>query len=120
MQYSIKTCKHKIVFSQAILADKTLYVSGLLGMDPQGQLVCGGAAAQTKQALDNLKHVLAAGGSSLEAVVKTTILLASMDDFQDVNQVYAQCKYRYFNHNDAPHSVELCTNRMKHSDLQVP
>ncbi|CAG4950196.1 unnamed protein product [Colias eurytheme] len=77
-------------YSQAILADKTLYVSGVLGMDPQAQLVCGGAEAQAKQALDNLKHILEAGGSSLAGVVKTTILLLNMDDFQAVNQVYAQ------------------------------
>ncbi|XP_075979119.1 reactive intermediate imine deaminase A homolog UK114 [Anticarsia gemmatalis] len=77
-------------YSQAILADKTLYVSGVLGMDPDAQLVCGGAEAQTKQALDNLRHVLEAGGASLESVVKTTILLARMDDFQVVNQVYAE------------------------------
>lgn len=80
-------------FSQAILAnDKTLYVSGVLGMDPQAQLVCGGAEAQTRQALNNLKYVLEAGGASLASVIKTTILLARMDDFQAVNQVYAECK----------------------------
>ncbi|XP_050351664.1 2-iminobutanoate/2-iminopropanoate deaminase [Nymphalis io] len=76
-------------YSQAILADKTLYVSGVLGLDHQAQLVCGGAESQTRQALDNLKHVLEAGGSSLAGVVKTTILLSNMDDFQVVNQIYA-------------------------------
>lgn len=64
-------------------------------MDPQGQLVCGGAEAQTRQALENLKRVLDAGGASLESVVKTSILLARMGDFQVVNQVYAECKYFY-------------------------
>ncbi|KAJ0178291.1 hypothetical protein K1T71_006114 [Dendrolimus kikuchii] len=77
-------------YSQAILADKTLYVSGVLGMDSEAQLVCGGAEVQTRQALDNLKHVLEAGGASLESVVKTTILLANIEDFQSVNQVYAE------------------------------
>ncbi|OWR51745.1 2-iminobutanoate/2-iminopropanoate deaminase-like [Danaus plexippus] len=77
-------------YSQAILAGNTLYVSGLLGMDSQARLVCGGAEAQTRQALENLKQVLEAGGSSLLAVVKTTVLLANMDDFQVVNQVYAE------------------------------
>ena len=61
-------------------------------MDAQAQLVCGGAEAQTRQALSNLKHVLEAGCASLASVVKTTILLARMDDFQVVNQVYAECK----------------------------
>ncbi|XP_037303022.1 2-iminobutanoate/2-iminopropanoate deaminase-like [Manduca sexta] len=78
-------------YSQAILADKTLYVSGVLGMDQQSQLVCGGAEAQTRQILTNLKHILEAGGASLESVIKTTILLVNMDDFQTVNKIYAEC-----------------------------
>lgn len=80
-----------IYCSQAILTDNTLYVSGVLGMDPDGQLVCGGAEAQTRQALNNMKHVLEAGNASLSSVVKTTILLARMDDFELVNQIYADC-----------------------------
>lgn len=86
-------------FSQAILVDKTLYVSGVLGLNPEAQLVCGGAEEETREALNNLKHVLEAGGASLESVVKTTILLANMDDFQIVNQVYAECKYLLALHN---------------------
>ncbi|XP_026762778.1 2-iminobutanoate/2-iminopropanoate deaminase [Galleria mellonella] len=77
-------------YSQAILADKTLYISGVLGLDANAQLVSGGAAAQTRQVLDNMRHILEAGGASLASVVKTTILLANMDDFQAVNQVYAE------------------------------
>ncbi|XP_039749757.1 2-iminobutanoate/2-iminopropanoate deaminase-like [Pararge aegeria] len=77
-------------YSQAILVDHTLYVSGVLGLDPQAKLVDGGAEAQTQQALSNLKHVLEAGGSSLDAVVKTTILLGDIDDFKTVNEVYGK------------------------------
>ncbi|KAF9419024.1 hypothetical protein HW555_004351 [Spodoptera exigua] len=77
-------------YSQAILADKTLYVSGVLGMDPSAQLVSGGAEAQARQALENLRLVLEAGGASLESVVKTTIYLARMEDFQAINQVYGE------------------------------
>lgn len=62
-------------------------------MDPQAQLVEGGAEAQARQALDNLRHVLEAGGASLDSVVKCTILLDKMEDFQAVNQVYSECKY---------------------------
>ncbi|CAF4928882.1 unnamed protein product [Pieris macdunnoughi] len=76
-------------YSQAVLANNTLYVSGVLGATPDTKLVSG-AAAQTKQALENLKHILKAGGSSLAGVVKTTILLANLDDFADVNKVYAE------------------------------
>lgn len=77
-------------YSQAVLANNTLYVSGVLGATPDTKLVNGGAAAQTKQALENLKQILIAGGSSLAGVVKTTILLANLDDFADVNKVYAE------------------------------
>ncbi|KAJ2944368.1 hypothetical protein O0L34_g18369 [Tuta absoluta] len=77
-------------YSQAILADKTLYVSGVLGMDKEGQLVWGGTERETRQALDNMKHVLEAGGASLLSVVKVTILLADMKDFKTVNQVYSE------------------------------
>lgn len=60
-------------------------------MNPEAQLVPGGAEAQAKQALDNLKHVLEAGGASLESVIKTTILLANMEDFPAVNKIYSEC-----------------------------
>lgn len=80
-------------FSQAILADKTLYVSGVLGLDTDARLVYGGAAAQARQALENLKHILESGGACLESVLKTTILLSDMQEFQAVNKVYAECKY---------------------------
>ena len=75
------------------MADTTLYVSGVLGMDPQAQLVEGGAEAEAQQALDNLRHVLEAGGASLDSVVKCTILLSKIEDFQAVNKIYANCKY---------------------------
>ncbi|PZC71319.1 2-iminobutanoate/2-iminopropanoate deaminase [Helicoverpa armigera] len=77
-------------YSQAILAEKTLYVSGVLGMDAQSQLVPGGAEGQARQALNNLKQILGAGGATIDSVVKTTILLAKMEDFQAVNQVYSE------------------------------
>lgn len=80
-----------VYFSQAVLVDKTLYVSGVLGMTPDAQLVSGGIKAQTKQALDNLQHILVAGGASLQSVVKTTILLANLGDFDAFNKVYAEC-----------------------------
>lgn len=73
--------------------NNTLYISGVLGLDREAQLVCGGVEAEARQALENLKHVLAAGGASLDSVVKTTILLNDMNDFRSVNQVYAECEY---------------------------
>ncbi|XP_068618598.1 rutC family protein HP_0944 [Battus philenor] len=76
-------------YSQAVLADKTLYVSGVLGMDACSNMICG-IEGQTRQALGNLKLILEAGETSLKGVLKTTLLLANMEDFPIVNKVYAE------------------------------
>lgn len=82
-----------LIFSQAILANNTtLYVSGVLGLDRDSQLVPGGVEAQTRQALCNLQHVLEAGGATFESVIKTTVLLGDIQDFKSVNQIYGECK----------------------------
>ncbi|XP_031551664.1 2-iminobutanoate/2-iminopropanoate deaminase-like isoform X1 [Actinia tenebrosa] len=77
------------VYSQAVIADKTMYISGQLGMDPKTmELVSDDAASQAKQALTNMGHILEAGGSAFNKVVKTTVLLGNINDFQAVNEVY--------------------------------
>ncbi|XP_026148735.1 2-iminobutanoate/2-iminopropanoate deaminase [Mastacembelus armatus] len=76
-------------YSQAVVVDRTVYVSGQLGMDPaSGQLVGGGVQAQTRQALMNMGEILKAAGCGYENVVKTTVLLADMNDFTHVNDIY--------------------------------
>ncbi|XP_055766842.1 2-iminobutanoate/2-iminopropanoate deaminase-like isoform X1 [Salvelinus fontinalis] len=76
-------------YSQAVVVDRTMYVSGQLGMDPaSGQLVEGGVQAQTKQALVNMGEILKEAGCGYDSVVKTTVLLADMNDFVSVNDVY--------------------------------
>ncbi|KAK0139389.1 2-iminobutanoate/2-iminopropanoate deaminase [Merluccius polli] len=78
-------------YSQAVVVDRTMYISGQLGMDPaSGQLVEGGVQAQTKQALVNMGEILKAATCSYDNVVKTTVLLADMNDFTKVNDVYKQ------------------------------
>ncbi|XP_017268623.1 2-iminobutanoate/2-iminopropanoate deaminase isoform X1 [Kryptolebias marmoratus] len=78
-------------YSQAVVVDRTMYISGQLGMDPvSGQLVDGGVQAQTRQALVNMGEILQTAGCSYENVVKTTVLLADMNDFTNVNDVYKQ------------------------------
>uniref|UniRef100_A0A8C7Y9R9 Reactive intermediate imine deaminase A homolog n=1 Tax=Oryzias sinensis TaxID=183150 RepID=A0A8C7Y9R9_9TELE len=80
-------------YSQAVLVDRTMFISGQLGMDPSTtQLVEGGVQAQTRQALVNLGEILKAAGCGYENVVKTTVLLANMNDFTSVNDVYKQCE----------------------------
>lgn len=76
-------------YHQAVRAGDYVFTSGQLGIDPAiGKLVAG-IEAQAQQVLANLAAVLAAAGASFEDVVKTTIFLADMGDFQAVNQIYA-------------------------------
>jgi 2-iminobutanoate/2-iminopropanoate deaminase len=78
-------------YSQAIVADGTVYTAGQVALDPQtGALVGETAGEQTDQVLKNLAAVLTASGSSLGQVVKTTVFLADMADFAAMNEVYAR------------------------------
>ncbi|XP_029920432.1 2-iminobutanoate/2-iminopropanoate deaminase [Myripristis murdjan] len=76
-------------YSQAVVADRTMYISGQLGLDvASGQLVGGGVQAQARQALVNMGEILKAAGCDFSNVVKTTVLLADINDFNSVNDVY--------------------------------
>ena len=78
-------------YNQAIVANGFVFVAGQLGIDPaSGQVVEGGIGAQTERVFANLEAILVAAGSSLEAVVKTTVFLTNLDDFAGMNEVYAR------------------------------
>jgi len=78
-------------YSQGIKAGCLIFLSGQLGLDPKtNDFAAGGVAEQTCQALTNLKHVIESGGSSMENVVKTTVFLKDMNDFQAMNAVYGE------------------------------
>ncbi|MCC7445893.1 MAG: reactive intermediate/imine deaminase [Anaerolineae bacterium] len=78
-------------YSQAIASNGFVYTAGQLGLDPAtGQLVEGGVAAQTEQALRNLSAVLTAAGTSIENVIKTTVYLHAISDFPHMNKVYGE------------------------------
>jgi len=78
-------------YSQAISTGPMVFVSGQIPLDPAtGIVVNGDIKAQTKRALTSVKEVLTAAGSSMEEVVKVTVFLTSMNDFADMNQVYAE------------------------------
>lgn len=78
-------------YSQAIKAGGFLYCSGQIPLIPgTGELVQGGIAEQTVQALDNLCQVLTAAGVDFSAVVKSTIYLVDLNDFTIVNDIYAR------------------------------
>ena len=77
-------------YSQGIANGGFVFVSGQLGIDPEGNMVEGGIAEQTEQVMKNLSAILQAGGSSLANVVKATIFLADLGDFQAMNDVYGR------------------------------
>ena len=81
-------------YSQAIEVNNLLFLSGQLPADPKtGNLVEGGIKEQTKQAFENIKSVLSAAGLTTDNIVKTTVFLADMSLFAEMNDVYAT----YFN-----------------------
>ena len=80
-------------YSQAVRANGFIFISGQGAMDPAtGKLAEGGIAEQTARALENLKGIVEAAGSSLDRAVKATVFLKDMNDFAAMNEVYG----RYF------------------------
>lgn len=77
-------------YSQAIKAGETVYVSGQLPIDPNtGNFAEGGIKELTAQSLTNIKHILEEAGLSMANVVKTSVFLADMNDFSEMNEAYA-------------------------------
>lgn len=78
-------------YSQAIEANGTIYVSGQLPINPAtGEFAEGGIKELTAQSLTNIKNILAEVGLTMANVVKTSVFLADMADFAEMNEVYAQ------------------------------
>lgn len=78
-------------YSQAVRAHGFLFTAGQVALDPEkGELVAGGISEQTTRVLDNLGAILAAAGSDLAQVVKTTVFLVDMADFSAMNEVYSR------------------------------
>ena len=83
-------------YSQAVKAGNMVFCSGQIPIDPQtGEFVSNKISEQTEQVLKNLSAVLEAAGTGLNNVVKTTVFLIDMNDFAQMNEVYA----KYFNEN---------------------
>ena len=77
-------------YSQAIRSGQLIYTSGQIALDPtSGELVGDDVQAQTQQVLRNVQAVLTSAGTSLANVIKTTVFLTHMSDFQAMNAVYA-------------------------------
>lgn len=77
-------------YSQAVAAGPFVFVSGQIPLNLQGEMVQGDIVLQTVQVLENLKAVLTAAGLTLKDVVKTTVFLADMADFAEMNRVYGE------------------------------
>ena len=78
-------------YSQAIRVGNLVYTSGQIPIDPAtGAFAEGGIKEQTRQSLTNVKAILEEAGTSLANVIKTTVFMADMNDFADMNSVYAE------------------------------
>jgi 2-iminobutanoate/2-iminopropanoate deaminase len=78
-------------YEQALKVDGWVFTSGQIALDPTtGAMVEGGIGAQTRQVLENLRAVLEAAGTSMSRVVKTTVYMTNLADFQKMNEVYAE------------------------------
>lgn len=89
-------------YSQAVIANGLIFAAGQVALDPRtGQLVPGDARIQTKRVMENIKAVLAAAGSSMDKVVKTTVFLRDLNDFGPMNEIYGE----YFQENPPARST---------------
>jgi 2-iminobutanoate/2-iminopropanoate deaminase len=78
-------------YSQAVLIDNTLFVSGQIAIDPSnGKLITVNIIQETSQVMKNISNILTSAGMSFSNIVKTSIFLKDMNDFPHVNEVYAQ------------------------------
>lgn len=86
-------------YSQAVLINNTLYTSGQIALDADsGELILSTIKEETKKVMENMKAVLKAADMDFSEVVKTSIFLSDMDNFNEVNEVYAT----YFEEKSAP------------------
>jgi 2-iminobutanoate/2-iminopropanoate deaminase len=77
-------------YSQAIRNGDLVFVSGQLGLKPDDTAISGTVQEQTEQVFANLKAILEAAGSGLDRIVKTTVFLTDLGNFQGMNEVYAR------------------------------
>jgi reactive intermediate/imine deaminase len=75
-------------FSEFVKVGNMIYLAGKLGTDSTGKLAAGGIGPETKQTLENIKATLEKNGSSMDNVVKCTVMLADMKEWGDMNVVY--------------------------------
>lgn len=103
-------------YSQGITAGGLLFVSGQLPLDPRtGDFVSGGIEESTHQCLKNIEAIARAAGSGLDSVVKVTIFLTHLENFNEVNRVYAQ----YFTSVPPARSTVQVAALPKNADIEI-
>ena len=103
-------------YSQAIRSGDFIFCSGQIPLDPKsGQIVSDDVGAQTRRVLDNVSAVLKSEGISLSDVLKTTIFLTDLDNFQIVNEIYGS----YFNHQPPARSTVQVSALPKGAKVEI-
>ncbi len=103
-------------YSQAVRVGSTIYCAGQIPLDPKsGQIVSGGIDAQARRVLDNITAVLKAEGLTFENIVKTTIFLTDLGDFQTVNEIYGS----YFNQQPPARSTVQVSALPKGANVEI-
>lgn len=78
----------RVPFSVAVRVGNMLYLSGQIGMDAEGNIVPGGITAETRQVMENIRATLEQYGSSMDRIIKATVMLADMAEWAEMNNVY--------------------------------
>ena len=103
-------------YSQAIRIGNFVFSAGQLGLDPAtGNIVAGGIEAETRRSLQNLSAVLQTAGTSMANVVKTTVFLKDMNDFQKMNTVYGE----FFSSNPPARSTVQVARLPKDGSVEI-
>ena len=103
-------------YSVGVKTDQFIFTAGQLGIIPEsGNIIDGGIEIETRQALINIQHILEEAGSSLRWVVKTTVFLRNMDEFSQMNAVYAE----FFTENPPARSTVQVAALPKNANVEI-
>lgn len=99
-------------YNQAVLSGNTLYTSGQIAIDPKtGELMIGSIKQETQLIMENLKAILKEAGMTFENVIKSSIFISDMDNFLEINKIYAS----YFQEETAPARETVEVSRLPKS-----
>jgi len=103
-------------YSAGVKTNQFIFTAGQLGIIPEsGNIISGGIENETRQALINVQHILEEAGSSLRWVVKTTVFLRNMDEFSQMNAVYAE----FFTENPPARSTVQVAALPKNANVEI-